>query len=79
MEGMTVTVPESFPGWLVMSISKTFLNDGFQFLHRCGDDGAVADGTGQDQPDGAGAALFVGEGIAENFFAAAFGLNRQAE
>ena len=58
-----VMLPDNFPGKIVISISKTCLDQGFQLLNGCGNNVAAADGTGDDELHGAAAALFVGEGI----------------
>ena len=44
---------------MVISISKTFFNKGFDVFYRCGNDLTVTDGHGNDQINSAAAAFFI--------------------
>ena len=59
-EGMGVTVPDNFPGCMVISISKTCLDKGLDFGDLGGGYDAIANGSGKDQTYRTAASFFVG-------------------
>ena len=64
---------------MVISILKTFFNDGIKIFNRGWDDLAVTDRTGEDQIDDAAGPLFVGKGIMSNLLRCASGADGETK